>query len=63
MELCGLSGTTVYGHVKFLFDKGLVEKIEVPKLKPLFVTTLKGYMYLRLYEKLEKLIKSPQGKL
>jgi predicted transcriptional regulator len=58
MQLCRLSGTTVYEHVKFLFDKGFVDKIEVPKLKPLFVTTLKGYMYLRLYDKLEKLIES-----
>jgi len=54
----------VYEHVKFLFDRGLVEKVEVPKsLKPLYVTTLKGYRYVKLYEKLEKLIKSPQGKL
>ena len=59
MERCNLSGKTVYEHVKFLFDKGLVEKVEVPKnLKPLYVTTLKGYRYVKLYEKLEKLIES-----
>ena len=57
MERCGLSGHLVYEHVGFLFDRGLLEKIEVPKLRgPLFITTLKGYRYLRHFERLEKLL-------
>jgi len=57
MEFCSLSGTTVYKHVTFLSDKGLLSKIETPSLrKPLLMTTLKGLRYLKYYGKLRKLI-------
>ena len=57
MEFCGLSGTTVYKHATFLSSKGLLSKIEVPRLrKPLLMTTLKGLRYLKYYEKLRKLV-------
>lgn len=59
MELCRLSGATVYEHVKQLHQAGLISKIEVPKLKnPLFLTNTLGYKYLQLWKELKNLLRN-----
>jgi len=59
IELCGLSWKTAQKHIPYLISKGMLRKIEVPKLpKPLFMTTLKGLQYLKYYGKLQRFLEN-----
>lgn len=56
MERCGLSGKTVYQHVKALYDAELLAKIQIPSHEKIFLTTLKGLTYMKLWRKIQKII-------